>query len=68
MMETPETTVGAFEAKVRFMQLLEHVAAGEEITITRHGHPVARLVPALPALLLRKTQGIHSQNAGVGKS
>jgi prevent-host-death family protein len=40
-------TVGAYEAKTRFSQLLERVAAGEEITITRHGHPVARLVPAL---------------------
>jgi len=42
-------TVGAFEAKTRFSQLLERVAAGEEITITRHGHPVARLVPARQA-------------------
>jgi prevent-host-death family protein len=25
--------------------LLEKVAAGEEITITRHGAPIARLVP-----------------------
>jgi prevent-host-death family protein len=39
--------VGAYEAKTRFAQLLERVAAGEEITITRHGNPVARLVPAL---------------------
>ncbi len=40
-------TVGAYEAKTQFSQLLERVAAGEEITITRHGTPVARLVPAL---------------------
>jgi prevent-host-death family protein len=40
-------TVGAYEAKTRFSQLLERVAGGEEITITRHGHPVARLVPAV---------------------
>jgi prevent-host-death family protein len=42
-------TVGAYEAKSRFSQLLERVAAGEEITITRHGYPVARLIPAQPA-------------------
>ena len=48
-MKTSEATiVGAYEAKTRFSQLLERVAAGEEITITRHGNPVARLVPALP--------------------
>jgi prevent-host-death family protein len=40
--------VGAYEAKTRLSQLLQRVAAGEEITITRHGHPVARLVPPLP--------------------
>jgi len=46
-MRNPESnSVGAYEAKTRFSQLLSQVAAGEEITITRHGHPVARLVPA----------------------
>jgi prevent-host-death family protein len=38
--------VGAFDAKTHFSQLLDRVAEGEEITITRHDHPVARLVPA----------------------
>ena len=38
--------VGAFQAKTHFSQLLERVAKGEEITITKHDRPVARLVPA----------------------
>lgn len=38
-------TVGAYEAKTHLSQLLDDVAAGESITITRHGVPVARLVP-----------------------
>lgn len=37
--------VGAYEAKTHFSELLVKVEAGEEITITRHGTPVARLVP-----------------------
>lgn len=37
--------VGAFEAKTRFGDLLDRVEQGEIIVITRHGHPVARLVP-----------------------
>ena len=37
--------VGAFEAKTHFASLLERVARGEEIVITRHGTPVAKLVP-----------------------
>jgi len=39
------TKVTAFEAKTRFGELLERVAKGEEVVITRHDKPVARLVP-----------------------
>ena len=38
-------TVGAYEAKTHLSELLEKVEAGEEITITKHGTPVARLIP-----------------------
>ncbi len=37
--------VGAFEAKNTLGSLLDRVEQGEEIVITRHGKPVARLVP-----------------------
>ena len=37
--------VGAFEAKTHLSALLEEVARGEEVVITRHGKAVARLVP-----------------------
>ena len=39
-------TIGAFEAKTHLSSLLERVAQGESFTITRHGKPVAKLVPA----------------------
>jgi prevent-host-death family protein len=42
-------TIGAFAAKTHFANLLERVAKGETITITRHGTPVARLVPIAAA-------------------
>jgi prevent-host-death family protein len=38
-------TVGAFEAKTHLAALLDRVAKGEKITITRHGIPAAVLVP-----------------------
>ena len=41
-------SVGAFEAKNRLGQLLDRVERGEEVTITRHGKEVARLVPVRP--------------------
>jgi prevent-host-death family protein len=37
--------VGAFEAKTKLSQLLELVRQGERVTITKHGVPVAVLVP-----------------------
>ena len=38
-------TISAFEAKTRFGHLLERVARGEEVIITKHDKPVARLIP-----------------------
>lgn len=38
-------TVGAFDAKTHLSTLLERVARGEQVVITRHGKPVARLIP-----------------------
>jgi prevent-host-death family protein len=39
------TKVGAYEAKTHFAALLERVARGERIAITKHGVSVAYLVP-----------------------
>jgi prevent-host-death family protein len=37
--------IGAFEAKTHLSRLLNEVARGETIVITRHGRPIARLAP-----------------------
>ena len=37
--------IGAFEAKNKLGMLLDRVEDGEQIIITRHGKPIARLVP-----------------------
>lgn len=37
--------IGAYEAKTRFSEILERVERGAEITLTRDGTPVARMVP-----------------------
>jgi prevent-host-death family protein len=39
-------SVGAYDAKTHLPRLLEAVAGGESVIITRHGVPVAKLVPA----------------------
>jgi prevent-host-death family protein len=45
--------VTATDAKATLLRLLDGAAAGEEIEITRHGRPVARLVPAAGARSLK---------------
>ncbi len=52
--------IGAFEAKNTLGALLDRVQGGEEILITRHGKPVARLVPNLGAI--DRTQGNAALN------
>lgn len=47
-MSTTVTTIGAFEAKTKFSELLSRVAeSGAEFLITKHDRPIARLVPAV---------------------
>ncbi|GMV05650.1 MAG: hypothetical protein AMXMBFR53_19270 [Gemmatimonadota bacterium] len=40
-----DDAVGAYEAKTHLAALLDRVERGERVTITRHGRPVAVLVP-----------------------
>lgn len=51
-------TVGAFEAKTTLSALLERVAEGEEILITKHGRAVARIVPAVGVDRVRACKAI----------
>jgi len=37
-------TISVYEAKTNLSRLLDRAEAGEEVIITRHGRPVARLV------------------------
>ena len=42
-------TVSIYEAKTRLSHLVDRALRGDRIVITRHGRPVARLVPAARA-------------------
>lgn len=54
--------VGIFEAKTHLSSLLDEVEKGGEVTITRHGKPVAKLVQATadfsPEEIERRRQAI----------
>jgi prevent-host-death family protein len=54
----------ATEAKAKMLALLDEVAAGGEVEITKHGRTVARLVPATgPHGLKAKFAGVASTAA-----
>ncbi len=61
-------TVGSFEAKTHLPQLLERVANGEEFTITKHGKPVARLVPVSPTLTKPGVRHVIEELKAFGKT
>ncbi|HVC56417.1 MAG TPA: type II toxin-antitoxin system prevent-host-death family antitoxin [Stellaceae bacterium] len=51
--------VGAYQAKTHLPALLERVARGEQITITKHGKPIARLVPVDGTDLERRREAVE---------
>lgn len=54
----------ATEVKARILGLLDEVAAGDEIEITKHGRTVARLVPASgPSGLRGRFNGLSTSSA-----
>ncbi len=56
-------TVSAFEAKTHLSTLLDRVAGGEEVVITKHGKPVARLVGAPHADRMRVSDAFKKLKA-----
>ena len=57
-------TVTATAAKAGILAMLDEVAAGEEIEITKHGRVVAKLVPARgPAALRGRFAGVVTSDA-----
>ena len=46
--------VSVYDAKTNLSRLLDRAARGEEVVITRHGRPIAKLVSVTPARKPRK--------------
>jgi prevent-host-death family protein len=49
VMEARVVTVSLAQAKARLSELLDKVESGEEVVVTRHGRPVAKISPATRA-------------------
>ena len=62
-------TVGSYEAKTHLPALLDKVAKGEQVTITRHGVPVAVIQPIAPGRAMSVGDAIDRlAELGKGKS
>ncbi len=58
--------VNGHEPKAHFSELLQRVALGEEVVITRAGRPVAKLVPIAPDIQ-RRSPGSARGDIWVGE-
>ncbi len=69
---SPANHVGVYDAKTHFSDLLKRVESGEEITITKHGTPVARLVPVMKKFTVEERRAaierIKNKKLGEGLS
>src|SRR5437588_8805955 len=45
--ESSATSVGAYEAKTRFSELIARAEKGESFVVTKNGRPVARITPMI---------------------
>lgn len=52
-------TIGVYDLKTHLSAVLEEVVAGRQVTITRHGHPIAQLSPAARPTRERRRQAIQ---------
>ena len=50
-----------YEAKTRLSHLVDRALRGEQVVITRHGRPVARLVPAAPPRTPRRLGALRGK-------
>ena len=65
--------ISVTDAKARLTQLVRRAEGGDEIVLTRHGHPAVRLVPVKPAAdrtmrraLMNKLRETASRKAAPG--
>jgi prevent-host-death family protein len=63
-------TVGLFDAKTHLSELVARAERGEEVIITRHNKPVAKLVPIteVPAELVARRREIMLRMQEIGRA
>lgn len=44
---SPDGAIGIYDLKNKLSAVLEEVLAGKEVTVTKHGRPIARIAPVV---------------------
>ena len=52
-------SIGVYDLKTHLSSVLEEVLAGREVTVTRHGHPIARIAPVSVTTRERRLQALE---------
>jgi prevent-host-death family protein len=63
-------TIQASEAKTKFLTLLDDVERGASIQVTRHGKPIARIIPEAQVdreRVERAVEGMRALRQRIGK-
>ena len=56
-------SIQSADAKARFSSLLNDVERGETVVVTRHGKPIARIVPEVDDARARRREAIEAIKA-----
>ena len=60
---SPEGSIGVYDLKNKLSAVLEEVLAGKEVTVTRHGRPIARIAPVTAPGLEDRVAAVASIHA-----
>lgn len=64
-----DLTIGVFDLKAQLSAVLEEVTAGHVYTVTRHGHPIARITPIVTSSIdERRAAAERMRKARIGRS
>ena len=60
---SPEGSIGVYDLKNKLSAVLEEVLAGKEVTVTKHGRPIARIAPVTAPGLEDRVAAVASIHA-----
>lgn len=68
-MQTNKSQVGSYELKTHSSEILKLVESGETVTVTRHGKPIAQIIPISNTSLSKKAaiEGLLDLSSAIAK-